>query len=84
MLINVNVTAHRPVIVIRRSEYDLLRDKANLFNQVCAIQRKKISGEFKYDWDYVAAMGDLLNELIIADVPEEMAEAKAEKEETNE
>ena len=69
MFIETTIRAHHNVMAIDKAEYDLLREKAAMFNQVCDIYRKKVRKEFKYDWDYAAALDNLLLEYVKADMP---------------
>ncbi len=78
MEMEIRITTEKNVIVLTKEQYDLFREKASVLNQVCDVQRRKIKGEYKYDWDYIADMGHLLDDLVISDVPEAMRIAKEE------
>lgn len=64
----ITVESENREMVISKDEYDLLREKATLFNQVCAIQRKRLEGGYDYEWDYTGALADLLDEIVKEDM----------------
>ena len=69
MFIETTIRAHHNVMTIDKAEYDLLREKAVMFNQVCDIYRKKVRKEFKYSGDFAEALDNLLLEYVKADMP---------------
>jgi hypothetical protein len=60
----ITVESENREMVISKEEYDLLREKASLFNQVCAIQRKRLEGGYDYEWNYTGALSNLLDDII--------------------
>lgn len=64
----ITVESENREMVISKDEYDLLREKATLFNQVCAIYRNKLNGRYSYEWNYTGAIADLLDEIVKEDM----------------